>query len=223
VSDPATPKPPPTTVEPAAETRPTVETKPATPTANARIQVEQVAWSTAQTVGRGAQALADAAAQVSPWQYLAVLLRILGLAGLFVVYQTIEAEGLREIFGEVVGKRLSKASALVLGWMDDFEQTHKLDMANALAAAFLLFTYLSWEAVIYRVIHRPEGESLAERYLVLVPALVLMTIDTILFTVGVYANGSFSSPIPAVMLALGYDAMLILFSYWVVKIERRNS
>ena len=78
-------------------------------------------------------------------------------------------------------------------------------------------------AAINRVSHRPEGESAAERYLVLVPALVLLVFDTILFTVGVYANGSFDSLVPAVMLAVSYDAMLILFSYWVVKIERRKS
>ena len=56
--------------------------------------------------------------------------------------------------------------------------------------------------------------------LVLVPALVLLVIDTVLFTTGVYASGSFSTFLPAVMLALGYDAMLILFSYWLVKLER---
>ena len=60
-------------------------------------------------------------------------------------------------------------------------------------------------------------------HLVLVPALVLLVIDTVLFSFGVYANGSFSSVVPAIMLAVGYDAMLILFSYWVVKIERRPS
>ncbi len=166
-------------------------------------------------------AVGNAASRVSPWQYLAVVLRLLGLAGLFVVYQTIEAEGLREIFGEVVSKRLARASSLFLGWMADFEETRKLDMANALAAAFLSFTYLSWEAVVYRLIHRPAGESLVERYLVLVPAVVLLVIDTVLFTTGVYANGSFTSVLPAVLLALGYDAMLILFSYWLVKLERR--
>src|SRR5439155_4738429 len=130
-----------------------------------------------------------AASGVTFRQYVALGLRLLGLAGLFVVYQAIEAEGLREIFGEVVGKRLSRASALFLGWMDDFEETRRLDMANALAAAFLVFTYLSWEAVIYRLVHRPEGEALIERYVVLIPAVVLMVIDTILFGVGVYYNG----------------------------------
>src|SRR5207302_7989402 len=127
-----------------------------------------------------------AAVRVSPRQYLAVLLRLLGLAGLFVVYQTIEAEGLREIFGDIVSQRLSKASPLLLGWMADYEETRRLDMANALAVAFLLFTYLSWEAVTSRIVHRPAGESVAERYLVLVPAVVLMVLDTILFGAGVY-------------------------------------
>jgi hypothetical protein len=132
---------------------------------------------------------------------------------LFLVYQTIEAEGLREIFGEVVGKRLSQASALFLGWMADFEETRRLDMANALATAFLIFTYLSWEAVIYRLVHWPAGEALVERYVVLVPAVVLMVIDTVLFGGGVYFNGSFDSVVPAIIFAIGYDAMLILFSY----------
>ena len=61
-----------------------------------------------------------------------------GLIGLFVVYQTIEAEGLRELFGDIVSKRLSKASPLFLGWMADYEETRKLDMANALALALLI-------------------------------------------------------------------------------------
>ena len=35
-------------------------------------------------------------------QYLAGLVRIGGLAGLFVVYQTFEAEGLRELFSDLM-------------------------------------------------------------------------------------------------------------------------
>lgn len=196
--------------------------KPSRAAGDTRAAAPQKAKAALEGATNGVKAVARAAAQISPWQYLAIALRIVGLIGLFVVYQTIEAEGLREIFGDVVTKRLCHASALFLGWMDDFVETRKLDMANALAGAFLLFTFLSWEAVIYRIVHRPPEESIAERYVVLVPAIVLMVIDTILFGTGVHANGSFSSPIPALMLAVGYDAMLVLFSYWVVKIERRK-
>jgi hypothetical protein len=183
--------------------------------------LEQSVKTAAQLISGGVQAVASAAAQVSGRVYFAVFLRLVGVIFLFVVYQTIEAEGLRELFGEVVGKRLSKASSLFLGWMDNYKQTYKLDMANALATAFLVFTYLSWEAVVYRVVHRPEGESLTERYLLLVPAVVLLVLDGILFGVGVHANGS--PPLPAVLLTLAYSSMLILFSFWVVKIERRRS
>ena len=185
-------------------------------------RIEHAAQVTAEALGTGVKTVAKAASQYSPRQYLVIVLRILGLIGMFVVYQTIEAEGLREIFGDIVSKRLSKASALFLGWMANFEETRRLDMANALAFAFLLATYASWEAVIYRLVARPEGESGAERYLVIVPAVVLMVIDTILFAAGVFANGSFTTPLPAVMLAVGYDAMLILFSLWLVKLQRRK-
>lgn len=223
MSEPETTKPLPTT--PAEKSFQTANgrPKPASFMADGRTRVQQAAEATAEAVGNGVQTVAKAAGQVSPRQYLAVLLRILGLFGLFVLYQTIEAAGLREFFSEVVSMRLSRASPLFLGWMANFEETRRLDIANGLAAAFLFFTYLSWDSLIYRIVHRPAGESIAERYLLLVPAVVLMVADTVLFGVGVYANGSFSSPIPAAMLALAYDSMLVLFSFWIIKIERRKS
>jgi hypothetical protein len=149
--------------------------------------------------------------------------RIAGLTALFVIYQVIEAEGLRELFGEVVGKRLWRASPSLCGWMADYEETRNLDMANGLAALFLVFSYASFEIVIHRIVHREDDETFAQRCLNVLPAVVLMGIDTLLFAAGVYANGTFDSPVLAVVLALGYDAMLILFSRWVITIERRSA
>jgi len=167
------------------------------------------------------EAMANALARFSLRQALGVLARIAGLCGLLVVYQTIEAEGLRELFSEHMNMRLYRASFLTT-WMAGYEETRRLDLANAVAAALMIFSYGSWEIVVARVMKYCEGESAGERALVLIPAIVLMVMDTILFGVGVYVNGSLKSPIPAILLALAYDAMLVLFAYFVIKISRRK-
>src|SRR5207247_1973567 len=118
-----------------AETRRPIDTKSPSPQVDGRLLAQQAANATAQAVGGAIAAAAKAAGRVTMRQCMAVVLRLIGLISLLVVYQTIQAEGLREIFGEILSKRLFKASALLLGWMANFNETRKLDLANALAAA----------------------------------------------------------------------------------------
>lgn len=101
--------------------------------------------------------------------------------------------------------------------------TRKLDMANGLAFLFLFFTYGSWELIVHKIVRGGWGVASLEDTIVLIPATILLLADSILFGCGVYANGSSESPFPAFLVTLAYASILLLFSYFVIKIERRAS
>src|ERR1051325_9286608 len=67
-------RPAPSKAQPPPEVRPATEPKVAS-AAERRAQVEQVALTAAQVIGSGVQAVASAAGQVSPWVWVALIIR----------------------------------------------------------------------------------------------------------------------------------------------------
>src|SRR5437879_5013965 len=80
-------------------------------------------------------------------QVVAWMIRIVVLLCLIWVYQTITADGLRELFGDILCRRLSRVG-FFLRQLGNYEETRKLDLANLVALLLMVCVWASWEAIL---------------------------------------------------------------------------
>lgn len=159
-------------------------------------------------------------AQAPLRHYFAWLLRIVGGIGMFIVNQTIEAQGLKEFGSDLMTTRLSRLPFLSL--LGRYHETRYLELANIVAFALCIFTYIALEALVKRIVHRPE-ETYGERLILVVVSAVLLLGDTVAFVSGLYDRGSTRSLVIAIAVAIGYDCVLILFAWVIVRVERSKT
>ena len=185
-----------------------------------REQLKKGRQALKENLARSAERAAHFAGDVRAIYYLAWFLRLAAVVVLILLCMEIQAEGMRDMFGEVVSKRISRAFPPLTAWMDSFEETRRLDLAVLLSSVFIVGAYFAYELTVRRLLFPDADERLLERCFIAGPALILIFVDIVLFAVGVHSTGSFEAYGPAILLALGYASIVAMFSFFILKLER---
>ena len=153
---------------------------------------------------------------------MAWLVRIPFFLVLIVIYLTISAEGLRNLF-DTAAIPLHKTGLWPLTYLGNFEETRKLDLAHVLCMALLVCVYVSWEMIVWFYIAELPLTN-AKRVVWAGGSLVLLC-DAVLFWIGVSQSAFFgdSSYFSATLITVLYVGMLLLVATFVNMIERRIS
>jgi hypothetical protein len=151
---------------------------------------------------------------------MAWLVRCLFGLVLVIVYLTISAAGMRNLF-ELAATPLYKTGLWPLTYLGQFDETRKLDLAHVLCLTLLVCVWFSWEQIVW--FYGAELPLTNARRLVWAGGTVVLLCDAALFWNGISQSAFFSgsSELSATLITALYIGMLVLVATWVNKLEGR--
>lgn len=151
---------------------------------------------------------------------MAWLVRIVVGIVLLIVYLTISAEGMRNLF-ETSALPLYKTGLWPLTILGNYTETRKLDLAHLLCLAMLVCVWVSWEQIVRQF---AWGLPLTNAHrLIWAAGTVILICDAVLFWIGISQSSFFngSSEFAATLMTALYVGMLVLAATVVIQLEGR--
>lgn len=144
--------------------------------------------------------------------------RIVFVCTLGPVYLAIAREGLRAILPNIFGMKLSQLPLPFVALLDDFESTHKLDIAFLSAVGLFFFISGIWDALMQTVLYHngthdfdPRTNVQALREVFQYGGTALLIADAVVIFIGVQNQTMWSAGVFAaiVITALYITAMIM--------------
>jgi hypothetical protein len=148
------------------------------------------------------------------WLWLFATKLVLG-----VIYLSVIAEGLRYLV-PALGQRLHKLP--LLSSLQDYEETHRLDLAPFFALFLLIAVWYLWERVLHVwLASNGDIEWKPEELLIFTLGTVILGSDGLLFYISMTTMGWGGSiiSISAFLASLAYIAVLIFVSYVTINLR----
>ncbi len=149
-----------------------------------------------------------------------VIWMIFTKVGLGTIYIAVISEGLRYMV-PALGQRLYKIPGL--GFLEDFEETHGLDLAPFMAIFLLIAVFWLWERILHIWLASDEEgiDWLNETKLLMVLGTSILGADAILFYIAMTQVGWGGTviSISALLATVAYVAILVFVSYVTVTLR----